>query len=252
MKNKKNILVRIWRAIWCLDYIEEQVIAAQLHQQLQQEKEAEKAEIEEEDNTFSRSTEQDGDTLRKILGDNYTFWRLEDSWPSELIKNEIAPKIVLSMNARTFMFHVSTWAAVNGKNARDLCITIRENMDLNTFDRWYLGILLLPEGPDAQEFKTWWDAYLERFGISKETLDAKNTDIFPELNTGDMLEGIICKHSGMKYVERLDFWNPGKAMFEEWCWIVKHCIGKVWVTPTHFIFEDQADAVLYKLSNSDK
>lgn len=245
MKNKNNILVRIWRAIFCVDYIENYDVIK---------RKAEEAPVapKEVEPIVLMSTEYDTEVTGKIVGEKYASWRLYDSWPAHVVNGDLAPKVVLKMNARAFMFHVSVWATVNEKNVRDLCISIRETLDPNTYNRWYTGILLLPEGEEADAFHTWWNDYVQRVGFDKALLDTAEQGIFPQLNIGDMISGSVCTHRGMHYSERIEAWNPEKQLFDQWCWIVEKCQGKVWVTPSHFIFEEPTDAVLYKLSNVDQ
>jgi hypothetical protein len=252
MKNKNNILIRIWRAIVCADYIEN-------YAEIKAKAESESVVVARDDSDDPmQMLHPSEDDANRVLGGNSFNWRLSDEWPLDIIDGEAKPKIAVNMDARAFMFHISTWAIVTGRRQRNLCVSIR-NMRDNNFNILYKGILLLPEGEEYEAFQLWWKEYVERFGLqflNDPPKDGKygepqTVEIFPEIPDSFTLEGTAFNHEGMTYIPKSEFWNPSNELFKQWCWIVENCKGKVWVTSKHFIFEDNADAVLFKLINPE-
>jgi len=256
MKNKKNIFVRIWRAIVCADFVEERLVAMKAQELDAQ---ASLAAVYDDIRDDSRQVlnPSDDDVARVLGGSGHFIWRLSDEWPLEIIDGEHKPKIALKMDARAFMFHVSTWALVTGRKQRNLCVSIRNMRDEN-FQLHHTGILLLPEGEEYDSFQIWWKAYVERFSLrylnGAKTIDKygnSEVHIFPEIPDSYSIEGTTFIHEGMEYMSKSDFWNPSNDLFKQWCWIVENCTGNVWVTHKHFIFEESSDAVLFKLVNPE-
>jgi hypothetical protein len=181
--------------------------------------------------------------LHKLLEGGMRFdWWLTDSWPLHLYTSKIQPKVALQMSALTFMFHVRTWMDQTGNRPQDVCVSLKSHTDLN-FDTQFTGVLLLPEEMIA-DFNNWWEPYVERFGIVENM-------IFPDIPNAYQMDATIFNHAGMFYRETSTAKRilPSNEFFEQWCWIVKNCKGKVWVTPSHFFFEDSADAVYFMLTN---
>src|ERR1700712_661461 len=134
MKNKKNILSRVWRAILCTDYIENY---AELQAKAESEKQTPVVARDDSDNPMQMLSPSDDDASR-VLGNSSFTWRLSDDWPVNIIDGDAKPKIAVSMDARAFMFHISTWAVVTGRRQRNLCVSIR-NMRDNNFNVWHKG-----------------------------------------------------------------------------------------------------------------
>jgi len=195
MKNKKNIFVRIWRAIVCADFVEERLVAMKA-----QELDAQASLAAGYDDPMEDSRQvlspSDDDTARVLGGSGHFIWRLYDEWPLEVIDGENKPKIALKMDARAFMFHVSTWALVTGRKQRNLCVSIRNMRDEN-FQSHHTGILLLPEGEEYDSFQIWWKAYVERFSLrylnGAKTIDKygnSEVHIFPEIPDSYSIEAL--------------------------------------------------------------
>jgi hypothetical protein len=254
MKNKNNIFVRFWRAITCADYVENY---AEIKAKAESEAESVVVARDDDDNPMQMLSPADEDVTR-VLGSGHFIWRLADDWPLDLIDGENKPKMALKSEARAFMFHVSTWAAVTGRKQRNLCVSIRTFRDRG-FNLIHNGILLLPEGEEYDAFQIWWKDYVERFSLqylsNSLTVDHRGNatlvDIFPEIPDSYTIEGTTFNHEGMEYMPKLEFWNPSNNLFNQWCWIVENCKGNVWVTNKQFIFENASDAVLFKLVNPE-
>jgi hypothetical protein len=127
----------------------------------------------------------------------------------------------------------------NQMHQQDVCVSIKKHVDAN-YDDQYTGVLLL-EDHQIEAFNDWWKPYTEQFGIVDGLM-------FPEMPNGYLVNGTIFKHAGMYYRKIADRILPSNEFFEQWCWIVEHCKGKVWVTPYHLLFEDSADAVYFMMT----
>jgi hypothetical protein len=252
MKNKNNIFARIWHAIKNADYLENHA-EINAHAIVETTEPSRYGARDDSDNPMQMYSPAD-DAHTAGLGNAPYNWRLTDDWPIAIIDGDNKPKIALKMDARAFMFHVSTWAIVTGRRQRNLCVSIRGIRDLH-FNVVNNGFLLLPEGEEYDSFQLWWKAYVERFRL--EYLHDPITDnnvnelphiaIFPEMPDSYVLDGTAFNHEGMDYIPKIECWLPSNRLFKQWCWIVENCKGHVWVTQNQFIFEDNSDAVLFKL-----
>jgi hypothetical protein len=196
--------------------------------------------------------DEDRDFRNSIVGDFGPIgWYMTAGWPDSMTNtptnDDDTVWLVMKMDARAFMFHVSTWMELNGIKRNDICVTIKELIDPNTFNRFNIGILLLQK-KEAELFREWWSGYCAQFGI--DTHDRKH--VFPEIPSGYNLNASAIKHAGAFWHKRDKTIVPTTSMYKQWCWIVEHCKGKVWVTNTHFMFEDDSDGVHYMLSDDIK
>ena len=112
----------------------------------------------------------------------------------------------------------------------------------NTFEINVKGtaILMLRTTQSMDDFNKWWDSYAARFnGHIDEQLIPMPT---PEQH----ISGYMMPHD-ITMAPVMTQTRPENYM-DEWAWVCGHCTGKVHWTFTHWIFETQSDAVLFKLT----
>lgn len=90
-------------------------------------------------------------------------------------------------------------------------------------------------------FKEWEKSYLARFAPSNER------ELLPSLPNSYRISGTAFDHKGIYYNQNKRYLELTIQSFPTWIWIVQNCKGKVFITDRSFIFEDDQDAVLFKL-----
>lgn len=200
-----------------------------------------------ENDIMLQESEDDSEFRKKITGDNGPLsWYMTAGWPSHMANtptnDDDTVRLVMKMDARPFMFHVATWMELNDIKRNEICVTIKDLVDPNTFDRFYNGILLL-QRKQADLFYAWWHDYCAQFDIKA----GQRTHVFSKLPNGYAFNANAIEHAGCFWHKWDNAFVPSSTLHKQWCWIVEHCKGKVWVTNTHFLFEDDSDAVHYML-----
>jgi hypothetical protein len=139
--------------------------------------------------------------------------------------------------------HLEIWQESNAMSPDRYKIVsenFRGQMDHTSFEMHYRGnmVLLVKDQEALKEFNDWWSHYSDRFdGMEHEDYlpTPKNNFI-----SGYMVQHL---HTGSPVITMP---HP-KKLKKDWIFIINNCPGKVYWTITHWIFEDQNDAVMYKL-----
>ena len=95
-------------------------------------------------------------------------------------------------------------------------------------------------------YKEWESNYLARFAPSYER------ELLPSMPNSFTIRGTAFDHNGIHYNNLKKYVELLPPSFDPWIWIVENCKGKVFVTDKSFIFENDEDAVLYKLQYLSK
>ncbi len=91
------------------------------------------------------------------------------------------------------------------------------------------------------QFDNWMTAYRERFFPNVDM----TTVMMPRLPDNSSIRGVVMSRGQKR--GKSDGTERNYDMFEIWCWIVEHTTGRLWLTDSHIIFEDENSAFAYKM-----
>ncbi len=91
------------------------------------------------------------------------------------------------------------------------------------------------------QFDNWMTAYRERFFPHTDMTKL----MMPRLPDNSSIRGIVMSRGEKR--GRPDGSERNYDMFEIWCWLVEHTTGRLWLTVSHIIFEDENSAFAYKM-----
>lgn len=114
-------------------------------------------------------------------------------------------------------------------------IAARRSTDSN-HDEIFSGTVLI-SAEITEAFDEWFAKYSARVVDLERTL--------PIVREGDQISGIAVAFHGKTRRNEV----PDDELFKEWLWINENCDGKVVATQKCWVFEDQTDAVKYKLTS---
>lgn len=171
----------------------------------------------------------------------YRPWIQKRTMPHGVMTNSDL-KIVQRAEVRKLMFNFFLWRTINKVTALDYGFQVVETLDQNTWTTHYIGFLYgTHEFIDA--FLAWEQEYEKQFPTSGIAL-------LPELPDTYIISGTCIKHGGA-LIDPVNGPHDGcldlGSNIDAWIWIIQNCNGRVWVTHKSFIFENDSDAVLYKL-----
>jgi hypothetical protein len=177
---------------------------------------------------------------QRLAGDrNYRPWtRISNFNPDVFEQPDIG--FIYEKQARQLMFHVYLWLNQNGAQQNSFAFKLDQMVDAQTWTPTICGFFF-GANTALNEFKVWRAAYLKQFPT-----DGKN--LLPLLPDSCRFTGTAIRHNGVHYNETYNDIELSPPDLEIWSWIIANCKGRVWVTNNSFIFEDDGDAVLYKLS----
>jgi hypothetical protein len=173
------------------------------------------------------------------------IWALRKNLPKNVFEEPTVRQII-SQDPRRFMFNFYLWRQELEQAGRkidtdDFGFHV---IDINDYTaNWegtYYGSFY---GPTAMldEFEAWERKYQERFPTSGK-------ELLPTLPESYILSGTNIAHSGIANDSAFGTLDVNNLILAKWQWIMQNCNGRVWVTNRSFIFEDDSDAVLYKLT----
>lgn len=99
-------------------------------------------------------------------------------------------------------------------------------------------VLFFTNEQDMRDFETWWEIYTKRFHN-----DDYLTKSIPEPHDGQFISGYPISHR-----RRSDRSRRNDMFNMEWQWIYKNTEHKVWWTSNFWIFENEAEMIMFKLS----
>lgn len=139
--------------------------------------------------------------------------------------------------------HLQIWqssGAMTPDRYKIVTETTGKHINPNTFEMDFsnVAMLLVKDEEARDEFNEWWIKYSERFsGLEHET--------FLPVPSNNFISGYMVQHAN---ITAPVMQVPSPISYkDEWAFIVANCPGKVYWTITHWIFEDQNDAVMFKL-----
>lgn len=91
------------------------------------------------------------------------------------------------------------------------------------------------------QFDHWMTAYRSRFFPGGDM----TRTMMPRLPDNTSIRGVVMSRGLVR--GKPDGTERNYDMFEIWCWIVENTTGRVWLTDSHIIFEDENSAFAYKL-----
>lgn len=99
----------------------------------------------------------------------------------------------------------------------------------------------------SKKFDEWFAKYSTRYHDSSDVCT-----IIPEIPTGVRVNHIPVEHGEhynyhVPYCERDGYRVPTEELMNQWSWIVNNCEGKAFVTPDHWLFEIEEEAMHFKL-----
>jgi hypothetical protein len=145
---------------------------------------------------------------------------------------------VMQLDMRAMYFHVATWLElVKPSFVWHLSATRHED---HNDDSWYSGVLLVAE-EHFEETNDWFQSYIERIG----SID--KIQPLPKLEGGMTFSGVTVNMTDALATRR-EILMPRDDIFEEWCWIIEHCGGKIYCTSDCWVFENNTDAVMFTLA----
>lgn len=107
--------------------------------------------------------------------------------------------------------------------------------------------ILFGKQKDFRDFIIWWENYLLRFVASR-------SKFLPELPVGQSVTiTSVPVDDGydpnrMELEQSASFESIDSPIFQAWSWIAHYTRKRVWYMPGTLLFEDNGEAVLYKLS----
>jgi len=141
-------------------------------------------------------------------------------------------------------FHIDVFAHLYPKEASRIALVRSgmQNLDPHTFEPDTNISICFKNKADSDFFAKWWEEYAGRF-----TNDM--TQHFLPGVENNRVDGYMVPHP---IPDGNVFEKPRERQFlDEWVWIVKNTSGKVWWMWTHWVFENDAEAVHFKMKRED-
>lgn len=130
--------------------------------------------------------------------------------------------------------HVSLWQTINKPDIKTYDIVKVQSEYGDPTD-----VLFFKTQEAYDSFKTWWDNYTARF-----TGDEYVMSFFPRVANTQHISGWVYRHEKLRY-DRHDV--RSKKFRDEWRWICEFTQDKVWWTQDFWLFENEAEMVMFKL-----
>jgi hypothetical protein len=180
----------------------------------------------------------------EMLGDpEYRYWSIGRYMPEGLMNSDTQVYINQTGVLTMMMFYL--WNSC--KESENHLLGFRLEVSSNPVYMYSNGNLIPSYGfvygvaDSLEAFKKWEANYLARFAPTREG------ELLPSLPNSFNIRGTAFDHNGILYNENKKYLELKPESFKPWIWIVQNCKGKVFVTDKSFIFEDDHDAVLFKL-----
>lgn len=136
-------------------------------------------------------------------------------------------------------FHLAIWLSGNDVTKFKLV----NDLEQTRLGDKAQGALLFSNESDYTDFLVWWERYTSSF-ISR----SPDVEFLPRPPTNQKLDVY-----NLEFPLRMDIVNNHRdgvtiELFNSWSWIAHNASGKVWRIPGSYLFENEDDAVLFKLS----
>jgi hypothetical protein len=130
-------------------------------------------------------------------------------------------------------FHIAAFLHLTGVN-HGYHIAVNKYEDQQHDDHFSAVVLI------SDEIKPQYDEWMETYG--KRVRDFERA--LPVIQEGDEVTGTAVTFKGRVRRESC----PDDLLFNEWMWIMENCDGRVFASSKCWIFEDNTDAIKYKLA----
>ena len=155
--------------------------------------------------------------------------------------------LVLTFELNAYMRnHIEYVIARNSLASDLLLLTHGQSLILNhnTFetDMSGVGMLVATTKLAKKKFESAWDAYVTRYDWNPEL------EAIPVLQTNH-INGYMVEHTRLSTEQSVVILasSPPVKFKDEFEWIMNNTTGKVWWTKLFWLFENEADAALFKL-----
>jgi hypothetical protein len=140
---------------------------------------------------------------------------------------------VVTLHLRPLLSHLAVWIAAE-RITEGWTVMVDHNGDEKNPNGHYNGTFFVNSEELKQQFLTWWNVYSKRFPDINMSI--------PQLKDGMRLDGLLVKSRGLYSGFISD------EQHAEWRWIVENCGPAYIVNNDYWLFTEDSDAVLYKLS----